>query len=76
MGSGQYPQYTRAFFAREAVGSSLHRDRRTTATRSNDEPHTRDKTDESRMVAEPDVSDPHPKVVPRPQKLSATAVTT
>ena len=32
VGPRQYPQYTRAWFAREAVGSSLHRDHKTTAT--------------------------------------------
>ena len=46
MGPGQYPQYTRADFGPEAVGSSVHKHN----TRPNDKPHGRVK---SRMVAEP-----------------------
>ena len=38
VGPGQYPQYTRAWLAREEVGSSLHRDHRTTATRPTTSP--------------------------------------
>ena len=38
MGPSQYPQYTRADFGQEAVGSSLHRDHRTTATRQTTSP--------------------------------------
>ena len=33
VGPGKYPQYTRVWYAREAVGSSPHRNHRTTATR-------------------------------------------
>ena len=45
MGPGQYPQYTRANFGPEAVGSSVHKHYRS----PNDKPNARVK---SRMVAE------------------------
>ena len=77
MGPGQYPQYTRADFGQEAVGSSLHRDHRTTATRQTTSP-TIFRTLKSRTVAEPwlqthgeEEHNPRPEVVSRPQKLSA-----
>ena len=46
VGPGQYPQYTRADFGLEALGSSAHKHH----TSPNDKPHGRVK---SRMVAEP-----------------------
>ena len=46
MGPDQYPQYTRADFGPEAVGSSVHKHH----TSPNDKPNGRLK---SRMVAEP-----------------------
>ena len=73
MGPGQYPQYTRSLFARKAVGSSLHRDHRTTAT--NDEP-TVSRTLKSRMWLQThgqQEPDPHPEVVPGPPEFVCTA---
>ena len=56
----------------EAAGSSLHREPQDDRDTADDEPNTLHKTYEWRMVTERhDVSDPHHKVVPRPQKLSA-----
>ena len=53
MGLGQYPQYTRADFGQEAVGSSSHRDHiQSTTSVTGSEPNTLHKTYEWRMVAE------------------------
>ena len=72
MGPGQFPQYTRADFGHEAVGSSprLRQDRRRAQQSYG--------TLKSRMAAEPWLQthgeqepNPHPDVVSGPRKLSA-----
>ena len=83
MGPGQFPQYTLADFGQEVVGSSLHRDHRTTATRQTTSPTESRRAQQSywtlksRMAAEPWLQthgeqepNPHPDVVSGPRKLS------
>ena len=51
MGPGQYPQYTRALYGGEAVGSSPSETTEHTCVTSN-EPNRNLETEKSRMVAE------------------------
>ena len=69
VGPSQYPQYTRAWHAREAVGSSLHRDHRTTATRLTTSPtHSTRLASRAWWRSACRSTEPHPKIVPGPQK--------
>ena len=52
MDPGRYPQYTRAWLAREAVGCSQTTHHSTTTTMTTYEPNSRHGTMKSRMVAE------------------------